>query len=434
MGGQKPNIHTEDYFTRYLEYQQFEKKLEACLSSTAVKTKFAAHTARGRDIVAKESAMLGQLQESATSKRNEQAITRKELLDRLDFTERQLEMMTAEMKDKICALVEDVEYKVAKGLSEEIRRLAVLVDEFNDPFHPDPLVVNVYKSKLAHHLESGVGSNLKARLSADLQLNMETQQRDMMDRMTALLPLEKQTVSRNILPRREAFEVLYHLNCDNLCSDFQEDLSFKFSLGLTCLVNRFMAAGSNAKKRQYPSGVPRPMSNFSTPETPSNEFVIPSDDWSLVSKIALASLSSQGSMGGLVVGGLLLKTVGWRVIAVSGAIYGTIYLYERITWTNQAKLKEFKRQYVDHAARKLRLIVDMPSANCSHQVQQELSSTFARLCHLVDESTAEMKDNAKTMDRNIKELEEIATKAKVLRNQATFLGNKLEMFESTYLQ
>ena len=55
-------------------------------------------------------------------------------------------------------------------------------------------------------------------------------------------------VSRNILPRREAFEVLYHLNCDNLCSDFQEDLSFKFSLGLTCLVNRFMAAG-NAKKR-----------------------------------------------------------------------------------------------------------------------------------------------------------------------------------------
>ena len=29
---------------------------------------------------------------------------------------------------------------MAKGLSEEIRRLAVLVDEFSDPFHPDPLV------------------------------------------------------------------------------------------------------------------------------------------------------------------------------------------------------------------------------------------------------------------------------------------------------
>jgi len=461
--GQPPNIHTEDYFTRYLEYQQFEKKLEHCLSSTAVRTKFAAHTARGRDIVVREGNMIGMVQDTATIRKNEEANNRKELLDRLDFTERQLELMTHEMKDKICAIVEDVEYKVAKALSEEIRRLSVLVDEFSDPFHPDPLVVNVYKSKLNHHLESGVGSNLKARLSSDLQLNMETQQKDMMERMTALLPTEKQTtrqseavasvaagdpspdkrdrfygVSRNILPRREAFEVLYHLNCDNLCSDFQEDLGFKFSLGFSCLMARFMAAGQTKKRNGHQSynyqNIPRPMSSHSTPETPSNEFMIPVDDWSLVSKLALASVSSQGTMGGLLVGGLLLKTVGWRVIAVSGAIYGAVYLYERVTWTNQAKLKEFKRQYVDHAARKLRLIVDMTSANCSHQVQQELSSTFARLCHLVDESTAEMKDSAKEMEKNYRELEDIASRAKVLRNQAAFLSNKLEMFESTYLQ
>ena len=148
-----------------------------------------------------------------------------------------------------------------------------------------------------------------------------------------------------------------------------------------------MAAGE-AKKRSglyshnYQS-IPRPLSSHSSPETPSNEFIIPTDDWSLMSKVAFASVSSQGTMGGLLVGGLLFKTVGWRVIAISGVLYGTVYLYERLTWTNQAKLKEFKRQYVDHAARKLRLIVDMTSANCSHQVQQELSSTFARLCHLV---------------------------------------------------
>jgi len=440
--GLKPNIHAEDYFTRYLEFQQFEKKLEACLSSTAVKTKFAAHTARGRDIVMREGHIMAQVQETASTKRNEEANNRKELLDRLDFTERQLELMTGEMKDKICTIVEDVEYKVAKGLSEEIRRLSVLVDEFSDPFHPDPLVVNVYKSKLNHHLESGVGSNLKARLSSDLQLNMETQQKDMMDRMTALLPPEKQTVSRNILPRREAFEVLYHLNCDNLCSDFQEDLSFKFSLGFSCLMSRFMAAGQSKKRNGHQSYNPysslqRPPTyqsySYSTPETPSNEFFVPQDEWSVMSKLAVASISSQGTMGGLLVGGLLLKTVGWRVIAVSGALYGCVYLYERLTWTNQAKLKEFKRQYVEHAARKLRLIVDMTSANCSHQVQQELSSTFARLCHLVDESTAEMRDEGKQVERSIRELEDIAARSKVLRNQASFLSNKLEMFATTYL-
>jgi len=66
----------------------------------------------------------------------------------------------------------------------------------------------------------------------------------------------------------------------------------------------------------------------------------------------------------------MLKTVGWRLIAVIGTIYGALYLYERLTWTNKAKEREFKRQYVTHATKKLRLIVDLTSANCSHQVQQ----------------------------------------------------------------
>merc|ERR1719447_2313542 len=79
-----------------------------------------------------------------------------------------------------------------------------------------------------------------------------------MDRMTAILPLEKQTVSRNILPRRVAFEVLYHLNCDNLCSDFQEDLSFKFSLGFSALMARFMAGNGGKKRNGHQSYNPSP--------------------------------------------------------------------------------------------------------------------------------------------------------------------------------
>jgi len=64
------------------------------------------------------------------------------------------------------------------------------------------------------------------------------------------------------------------------------------------------------------------------------------------------------------------RAAGWRVIAVCGAVYGLVYLYERLTWTNRARERAFKRQYVDYASCKLRLIVDLTSANCSHQVQQ----------------------------------------------------------------
>ena len=56
--------------------------------------------------------------------------TKKELWDRCDFTMKQLDLMTLEMKQKITAITEDVEYKVGKAMSEEIRRLSILVNEF----------------------------------------------------------------------------------------------------------------------------------------------------------------------------------------------------------------------------------------------------------------------------------------------------------------
>ena len=46
-------------------------------------------------------------------------------------------------------------------------------------------------------------------------------------------------------------------------------------------------------------------------------------------------------------------------------------------------------------------------------MQQELSSTFARLCHLVDETTGEMKDDIKRIDAELAAMEENAARSKV---------------------
>ena len=176
----------------------------------------------------------------------EQVNIKKEVHDKLNFTEQQLMLLTQEMKDKIHRMVEDVEQRVSKALNEEIRRLAVLVDEFSVPFHPEALVLNVYKRELHVHVENGLGSNLRARLSTALQLNIENSQREMTERMSCLLPDNKKQMSINILPRREPFEILYRLNCDNLCADFHEDLEFRFSWGITALINRF--AGKQSQR------------------------------------------------------------------------------------------------------------------------------------------------------------------------------------------
>lgn len=65
---------------------------------------------------------------------------------------------------------------------------------------------------------------------------------------------------------------------------------------------------------------------------------------------------------------------------------------------------------------------------------RELSSTFARLCHLVDETTSEMDNELKTIATTLRTLEEAATNAKVFRNKANYLVNELELFDAAYLK
>lgn len=211
-----------------------------------MKTKFEQHSQRGKHIATEIRQALDEILKQAQRIKAEQLNIQKEVNDKLNYTEKQLTAFTHEMKVKIHHMVEDVEQRVSKALSEEIHRLGVLIDEFNVPFHTDPLVLNIYKRELHTHVENGLGSNLKARLSTALAMNMANSQREMTEQMSTLLPDTKRQMSLNILPRREPFEILYRLNCDNLCADFHEDLEFRFSWGITAIINRF--AGKQSPK------------------------------------------------------------------------------------------------------------------------------------------------------------------------------------------
>ncbi|XP_026461618.1 transmembrane GTPase Marf [Ctenocephalides felis] len=449
--GQPPHSGAlaDGFQTRYFEFQDFERKFEECISQSAVKTKFEQHSQGGKNIAIEMESTLDSIYKRAGTLREETLEKKRKVSDSLNYTETQLMAATREMKEKIHGMVEDVEQRVSKALSEEIRRLAVLVDEFSLPFHAEPLVLNVYKRELHAHVENGLGSNLRARLSTALAMNVEAAQKEMCERMGELLsdcPSAKQQIES--APRTGPFEILYRLNCDNLCADFTERLEFRFSWGITALIQRF--AGKKANRlaiANYPEGVP----NQAMTPTASGDYSLVSqngqnsgvpcyassllrDEWGIISRVAVASIGSQGTMGGLLVAGFMLKTVGWRLLAAAGALYASAYLYERLTWTNKAKERAFKKQYVQHATRKLRLIVDLTSANCSHQVQQELSSTFARLCHLVDEATTSMNKELCSLEQQICRLESHSSEAKVLRNKANYIMNELDLFEGSFLK
>ena len=45
-----------------------------------------------------------------------------------------------------------------------------------------------------------------------------------------------------------------------------------------------------------------------------------------------------------------------------------------------------------------------------------------------------MKDNINGIDRKLQRLDEASNQAKMLKNQANFIANKLELFDQSYLK
>lgn len=65
---------------------------------------------------------------------------------------------------------------------------------------------------------------------------------------------------------------------------------------------------------------------------------------------------------------------------------------------------------------------------------RELSSTFARLCRVVDNASTDMNDELKHIETNLHQLESNQKQLKMLKNKANYITNELEIFENNYIK
>ncbi|XP_069753064.1 mitofusin-1-like isoform X2 [Narcine bancroftii] len=428
----------DGFQARLFEFQKFERQFEECISQSAVKTKFEQHTIRAKQIIDTVKKIMDSINVVAAEKRVLSLEEREDHLDQLEFVRSQLTLLSEDCKRKIKLVTEEVETKVSAAMTHEICRLSILVDEFKGDFHSAPSVLRFYKNDLQKHIEAGLGRNLADRCSTAVHASLHTAQLEIIENFKPLLPLNIQNRVNELLPFHK-FDLSYDLNCNKICADFQENIEFQFSLGWTSLVSRFLGP-KNARRALL--GLANPTSQFlrPLPVTPivtnapelAQENMTQEDMISLVT--GLASLTSRTSVGVVVIGGVILRAVGWRLIAIALSSYSLLYMYERLMWTTKAKERTFKRQFVDYATEKLQMVISFTSANCSHQVSQEMSSTFARLCQQVDLTEKNLEEAISNLNKKIELLETTQNRSKLLRNKATWLENELDVFTKQYLQ
>uniref|UniRef100_A0A673Z3C0 Mitofusin 1b n=1 Tax=Salmo trutta TaxID=8032 RepID=A0A673Z3C0_SALTR len=418
----------EGFQERLKEFQSFERIFEECISQSAVKTKFEQHTIRAKQITETVKAIMDAINIKAAEKRVASLEDREYQTDRLEFVTNQLQLLIEDIKKKIKAVTVEVESKVSSAMGKEICRLNVLIEEFHSDFHPSPHILKLYKSELLNHIEEGMGKNLAFRCSNAVNGAVLPERQSLLP----LLPPAVQKQIQMVVPCHK-FDLSYDLNCATLCSDFQENIEFQFSMGWTALVNRFLGP-TNANRalmlvdKNFPVSGPSSVA-IAQPQ----DAALSQEDLMMSMATNMASLASRTSMSMVIVGGVVWRTVGWRLIALSASMYGLLYLWEKLTWTTKAKERALKRQFVDYATEKLQLIVSFTSANCSHQVQQEMATTFARLCQQVDLTKRELEGEISRLTAKVQTLETVQSRSKILRHKATELERQLENFTDQYL-
>ncbi|GCC39627.1 hypothetical protein chiPu_0023772, partial [Chiloscyllium punctatum] len=150
-----------------------------CISQSAVKTKFEQHTVRAKQISEALRRIMDSVHVAATEQRVHCLKQREERMDRLEFIDNQLDLLTQDCKAKMKQITEEVERQVSNAMAEEIRHLATLVDDFQMEFHPSAVVLRVYKSELHKHIEEGLGRNMSERCSVTITASLQKTQQEM---------------------------------------------------------------------------------------------------------------------------------------------------------------------------------------------------------------------------------------------------------------
>uniref|UniRef100_A0A3B5MQS7 Fzo/mitofusin HR2 domain-containing protein n=1 Tax=Xiphophorus couchianus TaxID=32473 RepID=A0A3B5MQS7_9TELE len=384
------------------------------ISQSAVRTKFEQHTVRAWQITEAIKTVMDAINIASADRKICCLEEREEQRDRLDFVRGQMSRLSDSVKNRIRTLTDDVTAKVASALLDQIHSLPVLVEEFRADFSPSLENLELYKAKLVQHLEQRLSGGLAHRCHVADRLTVSCLSPD------SVRPLVSPSVQQQLCAPSSSFEMTFDLSLAALCADFREDIDFRFSLGWTALVTRFICAAgahralavpkvSTARRTGRPAG------------RAAETLLCLQDEPSLKDRLvvsmatSLVSVSSRASMAVLLIGGVVWRSVGWRVVALSVSLYGLLYLYERLTWTASSQERALKQQFTEFAAFRLRAVVPVTSSACSQQVFKELTSTFGRLTQRVDLSEAELEGRIRQLTCRIQRLEATQRKSKAFR-------------------
>lgn len=438
---------------RAIEFSNFEAQFEQVISKSAINTKFEAHVRRGREIVEALRANLDSVKIAALEKRRdeEEEYTAAENAFKLclqNWTEFERNFIGEARR-----LQFEVHLKVSADFTEEINSLGKIIDKFDYKFIDNPQSIKMYKKALAEYVDKAVGDDLEKQCTSGLMERIRNLERDVYDRIHSILAEPYIRKFEEVWRYRVPFQFSVSVNCPLLMEDFAEDLEFRFSLGLTSLIRKIVAyrsgqpvtAVSNQRfANQLRSGSTPNMSKTEEREREArSEYEAKSalaaanaSENALIAKVILTTSSylAHGGLGLFLLGGVVYKTIDWRLIACGGLVYAGLYAWERYRWNSGAKEQHLRDQFRSHLAARMRGFSSVHTAHCESQVVREMEQVYKGLKSTVGGVHQEMKAELDAKRDNVGKIDGVIKGLSTIRGKTSFLNTDFDKFESDFLK
>lgn len=421
IGSPNSTLRKEGFDDRREEFINFERSFEESLSRSAVKTKFKKHSDKGRETIHELTQILNSTRDCVVKVSQDKISELQWNQDRCQSINNLFYVNETKLQEQINEIKKRIQIVTDTEFENEIRRLSRIVEDFDMHFSPNFDKLQLYKEQLCLHVERCLSEDLKTRITTVINKHINPFNKVMCD-ISQLLNEERQQRIKNIVSSQvyiqdELFDLRIY---KQFYTEFQEDLEFRFSLGLVSIVRKFQSKFSKSHKST---------DQFGSPVTLSTD----TDVLSVVERFMMNPPQSTATISSLAVGGALVRTVGWRVIIITTVVYGALYAYEYLTWTNSAKERTFKAQYVRYARKGLMDCVPIISQHIANSVEQKMMVTFSRVKKEVDNESSEAQETISMLRNSLEKLQICEEFTKQLIGQNDVLLTEMINFATSFL-
>merc|ERR1711976_615807 len=329
---------------------------------------------------------------------------------------------------------------ISSAMNEECKKVDSIINGFRFYFDDkEPKSIEKYKKELFKYVRSELKNNISVKCAESLKKQVLEDQTKMSNSIqfaeniadtgcgsvsnggppTHSLSSFNDSFDEKVLDRELA------IDAPSIGTDFQEDLEFRFSLGIGRLINKM--SGSRNESVRIVGNALAPVKDLG--DVVGNVTV---DSPTVTATKILVSGAPQITTAATI-GYAAYKLVGWRMVAVVGGSYAALYAWERVMWNSRAKERRLKRQFATHAKNHIAKRKTETAEETSQQLEQRLLHR-AELLSRALETTSNRVDNQITATSNqLEDIERVASNSKKLRNNADWITHKIQDFANKYI-